>query len=113
MKPSDPLLLADVSLHCGMYPAGKVDISQHLAILKFLQSDHTVIKPNGDAGLLASNRPLLFSFGTFDSFLAGHPKIECMVHDALTKMSKNQFKPVQQIRQQALDHTVLSYLLLG
>ena len=32
MKPSDPLLLADVTLHCGMYPAGKVDISQHLAI---------------------------------------------------------------------------------
>ena len=32
MKPNDPLLLADVTLHCGMYPAGKVDISQHLAI---------------------------------------------------------------------------------
>ena len=32
MKPSDPLLLANVTLHCGMYPAGKVDISQHLAI---------------------------------------------------------------------------------
>ena len=27
MKPSDPLLLADVTLRCGMYPAGKVDIS--------------------------------------------------------------------------------------
>ena len=27
MKPSNPLLLADVTLRCGMYPAGKVDIS--------------------------------------------------------------------------------------
>ena len=27
MKPSDPLLLADVTLRSGMYPAGKVDIS--------------------------------------------------------------------------------------
>ena len=26
MKPSDPLLLADVTLRCGMYHAGKVDI---------------------------------------------------------------------------------------
>ena len=31
MKPSVPLLLANVALGCGMYPAGKVDISQHLA----------------------------------------------------------------------------------
>ena len=31
MKPSDPLLLANVTLHCGMYPAGKVD-SRYLAI---------------------------------------------------------------------------------
>ena len=42
MKPSDPLLLANVILHCGMYPAGKVDISQHLAIPRFPQSDYTV-----------------------------------------------------------------------
>ena len=27
MKPSDPLLQADVTLSCGMYPADKVDIS--------------------------------------------------------------------------------------
>ena len=27
MKPSDPLLLADVTLRCGMYPADQVDIS--------------------------------------------------------------------------------------
>ena len=27
MKPNDPLLLADVTLRCGMYPADKVDIS--------------------------------------------------------------------------------------
>ena len=39
MKPSDPLLLPDVTLRCGMYPAGKVDISQHLAIPGFPQID--------------------------------------------------------------------------
>ena len=54
MKPSDPLLLADVTLRCGMYPAGKVDISQHLAIPGFPQSDHTVGKPSADAGSLCS-----------------------------------------------------------
>ena len=32
IKPSDPLLLADVPLCCGMYPTGKVDIFRHLAI---------------------------------------------------------------------------------
>ena len=48
MKPSDPLLLADVTLRCGMYPAGKVDISRHLAIPRFPQSDHTVSKPSAD-----------------------------------------------------------------
>ena len=64
-------------------------------------------------GVCLSEMRLLFSFGTFDSFLAGHPKIVYMVHVALTKMSINQFKPVQQIRQQTLEHTVLLYLLLG
>ena len=54
MKPHDPLLLADVALRCGMYPAGKVDISQHLAIPWFPQSDHTVDKPSADAGSLCS-----------------------------------------------------------
>ena len=54
MKPSDPLLLADVTLRCGMYPAGKVDISQHLAIPGFPQSDHTVSKPSVEAGSLCS-----------------------------------------------------------
>ena len=39
MKSSDPLLLTDDNLYCGMYPAGKVDISQHLAIPRFPQSD--------------------------------------------------------------------------
>ena len=34
-EPSDPLLLADGTLHCGMYPAGKVDISRLLAIMDF------------------------------------------------------------------------------
>ena len=42
MKSSDPLLLADVILHRRMYPAGKVDMSRHLAIPGFPQSDHTV-----------------------------------------------------------------------
>jgi hypothetical protein len=50
MKPSDPLLLADGNLHC----AGKVAISQHLAIPGFPQSDHTVGKLSADAGLLCS-----------------------------------------------------------
>ena len=54
MKPSDPLLLADVALRCGMYPAGKVDISQHLATPGFPQSDHTVGKLSADAGSLCS-----------------------------------------------------------
>ena len=31
MKPSDSLLLAEVTLQCGMYPADKVDISWQLA----------------------------------------------------------------------------------
>ena len=54
MKPSNPLLLTDVTLRCRMYPAGKVDISQHLAIPGFPQSDHTVSKPSADAGSLCS-----------------------------------------------------------
>ena len=54
MKPSDPLLLADGTLSCRMYSAGKVDISQHLAIPGFPQSDHTVGKPSADAGSLCS-----------------------------------------------------------
>ena len=37
MKPSDPLLLANVTLRCGMYPAGKVAISWHLATPGFPQ----------------------------------------------------------------------------
>ena len=39
---------------CGMYPAGKVDISQHLAIPGIPQSDHTAGKPSADAGSLCS-----------------------------------------------------------
>jgi hypothetical protein len=54
MKLSDPLLLADVALRFGMYPAGKVDISQHLATPGFLQSDHAVGEPSVDAGSLCS-----------------------------------------------------------
>ena len=44
MKPSDPLLLADVTLHCRMY----------LAIPWFPQSDPTVGKPSANAGSLCS-----------------------------------------------------------
>ena len=33
MKSSDPLLLADGNLHCGMYPAGKVAITLELVSL--------------------------------------------------------------------------------
>ena len=36
---SDPLLLADGTLRCGMYPAGQVAISQHLATPGFPQCD--------------------------------------------------------------------------
>jgi hypothetical protein len=54
MKPSDPLLLFDIPLRCGVYPAGKVDISQHLATLGFPQSNHTVGEPSADAGSLCS-----------------------------------------------------------
>ena len=54
MKSSDPLLLADGTLHCGMYPAGKVAISQHLATPGFPQVDHTVGKLSADAGSLCS-----------------------------------------------------------
>ena len=54
MKPSNALLLADVTFCCRMYPADKVDISQHLAIPGFHQSDHAVSKPNVDTGSLCS-----------------------------------------------------------
>ena len=54
MKPSDQVLLADVTLRCRIYPAGKVDVFQHLAILGFPQSNHSVSKPSADAGLLCS-----------------------------------------------------------
>ena len=54
MKPSDPLLLDDGTLRCGMYPAGKVAISRHLATPGFPQSDHTVGKLSADAGSLCS-----------------------------------------------------------
>ena len=56
MKPSDQLLLADGNLHYRMYPAGKVAISQHLAIPGFPQSDHTVGKPSADTDSLCSER---------------------------------------------------------
>ena len=43
MKPSDPMLLVDSTLCCGMYSAGKVDISQHLAILGFSNPVWTLV----------------------------------------------------------------------
>jgi hypothetical protein len=52
MKPSNPLLLADDNLRCGMYLY--VAISQHLAIPGFPQRDHTVGKLSADAGSLCS-----------------------------------------------------------
>jgi hypothetical protein len=54
MKPSDPLMLADGTLRCGMYPAGKAAISQHLAAPGFSQCDHTVGKLSAVAGSLCS-----------------------------------------------------------
>ena len=54
MKPSDQMLLADGTLRCRMYPAGKVAISPHLATTWFPQCDHTVSKLSADAGPLCS-----------------------------------------------------------
>ena len=54
MKPNDPLLFADVTLFCRMYPAGKVGISWHLAIPEFPQSDLTVGKLSVDTGSMCS-----------------------------------------------------------
>ena len=54
MKPSDPLLLAEGTLHCGMYPASKDPISRHLATPGFPQHDHTVGKLSADPGSLCS-----------------------------------------------------------
>ena len=54
MKPSDPLLLTDGTLHCEMYPADKVAISQHLVTPGFPQCDHTVGKLSADTGSLCS-----------------------------------------------------------
>ena len=51
MKSSDPLLLADGNLHCGLYPAGKVAISRHLVTPGFPRCDHTVGKLSADAGV--------------------------------------------------------------
>jgi hypothetical protein len=42
MKPSDPLLLADDTLRCAMYLAGKVAISRHLATHEILTQIFTL-----------------------------------------------------------------------
>ena len=61
MKPSDLLLLANVPLHCKMYPAGKADISRHLATPGFPQSDHTIGEPSADTVSLCSEcQPAIF-----------------------------------------------------
>ena len=52
MKPSDPLLLANDTLRCGTFPAGKVAISQQLATPGFPQGDHTVSKLSAEADSL-------------------------------------------------------------
>jgi hypothetical protein len=54
MKLSVPLLLADDTVCCGMYPAGKVAMSQHLATHGVPQYDHTVGKLSADANSLCS-----------------------------------------------------------
>ena len=54
------LLLAEVTLWCGMYPAVKVVISHHLTP-RLLRSDSTVGKPSVDAGSLCSEVDLLTS----------------------------------------------------
>ena len=54
MKPSDPLLLANVTLLCRMDPADKVDISRHLAIPWLSQSDHAVDKHSADDSSVCS-----------------------------------------------------------
>jgi hypothetical protein len=54
MKPSGPVLLADGTLRCEMYPVVKVAISQHLVTPGFPQSDHTVGKVSADGGSLCS-----------------------------------------------------------
>ena len=54
IKPSVPLLLADGTLRCGMYPAGKVAMSQYLATPGFPQCDHTIGKLSAEAGSLCS-----------------------------------------------------------
>ena len=62
MKPSDPLLLADVTLRCGMYLAGKVDISQHLAIPGFPQNGVIFLMDN-NRFLVPNNQDLLILKG--------------------------------------------------
>ena len=42
MKPSDPLLLANGTLRCGMFPVDKVGISRHLATPRTILSQSSV-----------------------------------------------------------------------
>ena len=54
IKPSEPLLLANGTLRCEMYHAGKVDIYRHLATPWISGCDHTIGKLSADAGSLCS-----------------------------------------------------------
>ena len=63
------LLLADVTLCFAMYPAGKFDISQHLAIPWFSQSDNTVGKSSGLPNLKSVSHLLVTATDT--NFHAG------------------------------------------
>jgi hypothetical protein len=75
MKPSDPLLLADGTLHFGMYPAGKITISRHLATPGFPQSEYTVSKLSAYAG---SQCTLQSRTGKYRG-LQGNPCIESRI----------------------------------
>ena len=82
MKSSDPLLLADGHLHCGMYPAGKVAISQHLATPRFPRSDHTISKLTADAGSLCSEESIA------DLLTSSHPQMSAS-HFLATETSQD------------------------
>ena len=60
MKPSDPLLLADDTLRCAMYLAGKVAISQHLATHEILNSPSPCLVRNSTSARFGKN-PQIFT----------------------------------------------------
>ena len=58
MKPSDPMMFADDTLCCGMYPKDKVAISLHLATPSTVHCDHTVGELSADTFSLCSEADL-------------------------------------------------------